>query len=156
MCALKFELHAGRENEGDDTVAISAPQRVLAVGPYLVDRTIYDGMYQPCVDSRTGEHLTVQRMDIKAFLSMAYILLNDCKGVQRTKDVCILDGKAYLFRGTSFGDLHNYLKHHKHLSEVQAVPLFRQIVEMVQDTHSKGIVLRDLKLKKFVFVDIHK
>eukprot|EP00731_Ephydatia_muelleri_P033706 Em0036g10a len=40
--------------------------------------------------------------------------------------------------------------------EVKAVPLFRQIVEMVQDVHSKGIVLAEIKLKKFVFVDIHK
>ena len=153
MCALKFELRTGRENEA---TAISAPQKILAVGPYLLDRAIGDGINHPCVNSRTGERLFVQRMDLKAFVSMAYILLNECKGVQRTQDVYILDGKAYLFKGMSFGDLHNYLKQHKHLSEIQAVPLFRQIVEMVQDVHSKGIVLRDLKLKKFVFVDIHK
>lgn len=156
MCALKVELHAGRENEGNDALTISAPPKILAVGPYLVDKTICDGIYQPCVDSRTGEHLLVQRMDLKAFVSMAYILLNECDGVQRTQDVRILDGKAYLIKGMSFGDLHNYLKQHKHLSEVQAVPLFRQIVEMVRDVHSKQIVLRDLKLKKFVFVDIHR
>ena len=153
MCAPKFDLRTGRENE---VTAISAPHNILTVGPYLVDRAIGDGINHPCVNSRTGERLFVQQMDLKAFVSMAYILLNECKWVQRTQDVYILDGKAYLFKGMSFGDLHNYLKQHKHLSEIQAVPLFRQIVEMVQDVHSKGIVLRDLKLKKFVFVDIHK
>ena len=157
MYATTLELRTGKENEA---IALSAPRlppppkNILAVGPYLVEyRAIGDC---PCVNSRTGERLFVQRMDLKAFMSMGYILLNECKGVQRMQDVHILDGYAYLFKEISFGDLHTYLKQHKHLSEVKAVPLFRQIVEMVQDVHSKGIVLAEIKLKKFVFVDIHK
>ena len=80
MCALKFELRTGRENEA---TAISAPaspppppQKILAVRPYLVEyRAIGDC---PCVNSRTGECLFVQRMDLKAFMLMGYILLHGC------------------------------------------------------------------------------
>ncbi len=52
-----------------------------------------------------------------------------------------------------YGDLHQYLRERKRLTEVQAAPLFQQIVRLVRDAHSRGIALRDIKLKKFVFED---
>ena len=59
----------------------------------------------------------------------------------------------FVIGSRTYGDLHNYLKQHKKLSEVQAAPIFRQILTLVRDAHRKNIALRDLKLKNFVFED---
>lgn len=126
------------------------------IGPYLIGTIADDCMYYPCTDSRTGERHCVLRMDSKAFATVAHVLSNEFKGVQRTRAVHIMDGKAYLFKSRNYGDLYSHLKYYKRLSEIQAMPLFRQMVETVKDVHSSGIVLRNLRLKKFVFIDVHK
>jgi tribbles-like protein len=56
----------------------------------------------------------------------------------------------------AFGDLHSYVRHKKRLKESEAVSLFHQIATIVADCHQAGIVLRDLKLRKFVFADSRK
>ena len=61
--------------------------------------------------------------------------------------------KVFVFSPKPFGDLHNYLKQRRKLKEGVAARLFQQIVLLVRDAHRKNVVLRDLKLKKFVFED---
>lgn len=51
------------------------------------------------------------------------------------------------------GDLHSYVRVRKRLRESEAKRLFRQMCEVVKRCHEEGIVLRDLKLRKFVFAD---
>lgn len=53
----------------------------------------------------------------------------------------------------SFGDLHSYVRTKRRLRESEAMPLFKQILQVVADCHAQGIVLRDLKLRKFIFSD---
>lgn len=52
-----------------------------------------------------------------------------------------------------FEDLHTYLRDKHRLSEAEARTLFHQICETVLVCHRNGIILRDLKLKRFFFVD---
>ncbi|XP_065359653.1 tribbles [Calliphora vicina] len=52
-----------------------------------------------------------------------------------------------------FEDLHTYLRDKHRLSEPEARSLFHQICETVMVCHRNGIILRDLKLKRFFFVD---
>lgn len=54
------------------------------------------------------------------------------------------------------GDLHSYVRVRKRLREPEAKRLFRQMCEVVKSCHEQGIVLRDLKLRKFVFADAEK
>jgi tribbles-like protein len=68
-------------------------------------------------------------------------------------EVVVGDRQTYLFFPPCFTDLHSYVRTRRRLREPQARPLFRQIVSAVHEAHSKGIVLRDLKLRKFVFAD---
>ncbi len=42
------------------------------------------------------------------------------------------------------------------LKESEAKSLFYQIVQVVQECHENGIIVRDIKLKKFVFADAEK
>lgn len=54
------------------------------------------------------------------------------------------------------GDLHSYVRVRKRLREAEAKRLFRQMCEVVKSCHEQGIVLRDLKLRKFVFADAER
>ena len=55
-----------------------------------------------------------------------------------------------------YGDLHTYMKEKKRLDETEAKHLFKQCVEAVNDCHENGIIVSDIKLKKFVFTDFEK
>lgn len=54
------------------------------------------------------------------------------------------------------GDLHSHVRVRKRLREPEARRLFRQMCEVVKCCHEQGIVLRDLKLRKFVFADTER
>lgn len=54
------------------------------------------------------------------------------------------------------GDLHSYVRVRKRLRESEAKRLFRQMCAVVKSCHEQGIVLRDLKLRKFVFADAER
>ena len=71
--------------------------------------------------------------------------------INAVKEVVRTDSKTYLIFPTPSTDLHSYVRTKRRLKEYQARHLFRQIVSAVHEAHSKGIVLRDLKLRKFVF-----
>ena len=66
-------------------------------------------------------------------------------------EVVVGSDKTYLVFPTSTTDLHSYVRTRRRLKEPQARHLFAQIVSAVHEAHLKGIVLRDLKLRKFVF-----
>lgn len=54
------------------------------------------------------------------------------------------------------GDLHSYVRVKKRLKESEAKLFFRQMCEIVKACHEQGIILRDLKLRKFVFATPEK
>ncbi|KDR18343.1 Tribbles-like protein 2, partial [Zootermopsis nevadensis] len=62
----------------------------------------------------------------------------------------------YLVFPPAHGDLHSHVRLRKRLREPEARRLFKQIAETVRACHDQGIVLRDLKLRKFVFADPHR
>lgn len=61
--------------------------------------------------------------------------------------------KLYLLSPASYGDLHSYLRSKRRLKETEARTLFRQAAQAVHDCHRQGVVLTDLKLRRFVFAD---
>lgn len=63
---------------------------------------------------------------------------------------------AYVIFDQHYGDLHSYMKEKKKLEEPEAKHIFRQCVEAVHKCHENGIMIRDIKLKKFVFLDQEK
>lgn len=52
-----------------------------------------------------------------------------------------------------YENLHTYIRHEKRLCEQEARAIFHQIGQTVQVCHRNGIILRDLKLKRFYFID---
>ena len=63
---------------------------------------------------------------------------------------------VYTIYDAHFGDLHSHMKQKKRLDESEARFLFRQCVEVVDECHQNGIIVRDIKLKKFVFLNQEK
>ena len=72
-------------------------------------------------------------------------------GINKIIEILVSDSYAYVFFERSFGDLHSYVRTKRRLKEEEASKLFRQIVSSVAHCHDSGVVLRDLKLRKFVF-----
>lgn len=52
--------------------------------------------------------------------------------------------------------MHAYVRSRKRLEEEEAGLLFAQMLNAVRHCHHYGIILRDLKLCKFVFTDAHR
>lgn len=131
---------------------------LLPVGKYLVPLSSLQGepSSSACLDSFTGEELSCRVYDLKLFQSKAAVFCTGANGVHRTSEVLITGGHAFVFSDVSYGDLHQYLREKKKLKEMEAASLFHQIVELVEDAHSRGIALRDIKLKKFVFEDAER
>ncbi len=128
--------------------------RVLSLGRYLVDLSDGDSEHlHSCLDLTTGESLRCRAYPTAEFHKKAQLLLADYEGVCKALDVCVLQDRAFVISQKTFGDLHNFLKRRKRLPEAQAAPIFHQIVRLVREAHRRDIALRDLKLKKFVFVD---
>jgi len=61
--------------------------------------------------------------------------------------------RAYVIFRRCYEDLHSYIRKKRRLREAEAAELFRQIVSAIKHCHKRGIVLRDLKLRKFVFAN---
>lgn len=62
-------------------------------------------------------------------------------------------GPVYTLFERSYGDLHSYVRSRRRLREPEARKLFRTMVHTVRACHREGVILRDLKLRKFVFED---
>lgn len=69
------------------------------------------------------------------------------------KEIILGRTKAYVIFPRSHEDLHSYIRRKRRLRETEAASLFTQILSAIQHCHERGIILRDLKLRKFVFVD---
>lgn len=83
----------------------------------------------------------------------AYGILPAHRNVAGIRDIILGERKAYVFLDKDFGDMHTQVKSCRRLDEEQACRLFQQVVLAVAHCHQAGIVLGDLKLRKFVFAD---
>ncbi|CAJ0951687.1 unnamed protein product [Ranitomeya imitator] len=73
--------------------------------------------------------------------------------INQIAEIILGETKAYVFFAKSHGDMHSFVRTCKKLKEEEAARLFYQIVSAVAHCHDGGVVLRDLKLRKFVFND---
>ena len=86
----------------------------------------------------------------------AYWNVNSHENVNEIEEIILGETQAYVFFPQSYGDLHSYVRTKRKLRENEAAHLFGQIVAAVAHCHSNGVVLRDLKLRKFNFKDEEK
>lgn len=86
----------------------------------------------------------------------AYFIMEGSERIFGFKELIHEDQFVYAIFEHFYGDLHSYMKEKKRLDEPEAKSIFRQCVQAVNDCHQNGIIVRDIKLKKFVFVDAEK
>lgn len=70
----------------------------------------------------------------------------------------VLAGKQHLYAFflRSHGDMHSLVRRRRRLPEPEAATLFRQMATAVAHCHQHGLVLRDLKLGRFVFTNCER
>lgn len=85
-----------------------------------------------------------------------YAALPAHPNIARVAEVILGAENVYIFFPLGQGDMHNYVRRCRRLPEREAAALFRQMAEAVAHCHQHGIILRDLKLRKFVFADTER
>ncbi|XP_031623529.1 tribbles homolog 2-like [Contarinia nasturtii] len=129
---------------------------LLAERYLLLDLVEGSTLYK-CIDVKTHEELVCKVANNPCTnLLSAHFRLDGHPHVNPLHKVIQGSTQTYLFFTPSQGDLHSYVRVRKRLREPEAKRLFRQMCEVVKSCHEQGIVLRDLKLRKFVFADAER
>ncbi|XP_060518273.1 tribbles homolog 2 [Cylas formicarius] len=127
---------------------------LLVADKYEVHEQVIGSSLYRCVNIHTREELVCKMVNREnQSLMSAHFRLESHPRVQPLHEVVVSDRFLYLVFPKAHGDLHSYVRQRKRLRESEAKKLFRQIAEIVQHCHQNGIILRDLKLRKFVFAD---
>ncbi|KAF5274956.1 hypothetical protein FQR65_LT04298 [Abscondita terminalis] len=132
-------------------------QASIVADKYILLEQVEGSSLYRCVDINTQEELVckVVSRDCHTLVS-AHYRLDSHPRVSSLHEILVGSRYLYLVFPKAHGDLHSYVRSRKRLRETEARKLFRQIAETVQVCHSNGIVLRDLKLRKFVFADTQR
>ncbi|CAH2104980.1 unnamed protein product [Euphydryas editha] len=156
--ALTDRLSAAPSPSSPAPTSPSPPQHqfqaALVAEKYLLLEQVEGSSLCRCVDVRTQEEYVckVVSRDCSSLLQ-AHYRLDGHAHVNPIHEVLVGDKRVYLIFPKSHSDLHSYVRARKRLREHEARRLFRQMAETVAACHEQGIVLRDLKLRKFVFAD---
>ncbi|XP_042320734.1 tribbles homolog 3 [Sceloporus undulatus] len=129
--------------------------RVSQIGPYLLLEPTEGGCCYRAVNRQTEAEYTCKVYPAKSYpeVMAPYSALPSHPNIAHVAEVIVGDKNVYVFFQSGKDDMHNYVRRCKRLSEHEGAALFRQMAETVAHCHQHGIVLRDIKLRKFVFAD---
>jgi len=129
-------------------------QDVYKIGKYLLVEQLDSNIYK-AIDIHTTQEKICKVFSHETYRSKiaAYCRLYENSSVVEINEIIQGDKFVYVFFDKHYGDLHSYVRSKRRLKEDEAVNLFRQIAEAVSQCHECGVVIRDLKLRKFVFTN---
>ncbi|XP_029985218.1 tribbles homolog 3 [Sphaeramia orbicularis] len=136
----------------------SCSQSLSTVGPYvLYERYEGEEAYR-AEHTHTQQQYTCKVLPVRGYQEQlaAYARLGHHDNISQLRDVVIGEDNVYIFLPGHHGDMHSYVRSRKRLSEEEAGLLFAQMLEAVTHCHRHGVVLRDVKLRRFVFTDKHR
>ncbi|XP_007901647.1 tribbles homolog 1 [Callorhinchus milii] len=130
-------------------------QGAARIGNYILLQSLERHNVFRAISSHTGQEYVCKVFDIKSYRDEIgpYLQLPAHKNITGIEEIILGEKKCYVFLEKGHGDMHLYMRSCKRLGEEEAAQLFEQIVSAVAHCHDSGIVLRDLKLRKFVFSD---
>lgn len=136
----------------------STPCGSLVSNKYLIQEATDGNSLHTCTHVHTKQQYVCKIMSREASGSLlaAHYRLDSHPHINSLHEVLLGDKTAYLVFPPCSGDLHSYVRQRKRLKEGEARRLFRQIADTVRACHAQGIVLRDLKLRKFVFCNAQR
>lgn len=146
--------------EHSNTVTLAASQDVeqdcVTVGRYKLQRSaLGDANGMACWDE-AGRQWYCRQYSLAKLMVLSPLLFASIDRTNQPQEVCVVGQEAFLVYSGAYGDLHSHLRQRRKLGELEAAKYFRQIVELLCSAHANNIVLRDLKLKKFVFSDANR
>lgn len=127
--------------------------QICKVDKYIILERSGGGNLHRAINTETQEELACKIIEVNLFReSLAPVFhLDPHEGINKVIEILVSDSYAYVFFERSFGDLHSYVRTKRRLKEEEACKIFSQIASVVSHCHASGVVLRDLKLRKFVF-----
>ncbi|XP_028858850.1 tribbles homolog 2 [Denticeps clupeoides] len=131
---------------------------VSCIGNYLLLEPLEGDHVFRAAHLHSGEELVCKVFDISRYQESlaAHFALGVHQNINQIVEILLGDTRAYAFFERSHGDMHSFVRTCKKLQEDEAARLFYQIASAVAHCHDHGLVLRDLKLRKFVFKDEDK
>ncbi|XP_068603070.1 tribbles homolog 1 [Brachionichthys hirsutus] len=125
------------------------------IGPFLLLPLADRESAHSAMSTDTGDELLCKVFDMGVYQEKirAYGILPAHRNVAGVRDIILGERRAYVFLDKDFGDMHTFVKSRRRLDEAHARRLFRQVAHAVAHCHQAGVVLGDLKLRKFVFAD---
>jgi len=138
----------------------SVPQ-AYKIGNYILSQqtdTVGDIRIYRAYHCDTREEYVCKVVCIEKFRETfsAYFTVGYHEHINEIEEIIYGASEVYVLFARHYGDLHSYVRRRRRLREGEAWTLFRQIMLAVQHCHSEGLVLRDLKLRKFVFKNPQK
>ncbi|XP_077443383.1 tribbles homolog 2 [Stigmatopora argus] len=126
---------------------------ISRIGDYLLLEPLEGDHVFRAAHLHSGEELVCKVFDIGRYQESlaAYFALGRHQHINQLLEVLLGETRAYAFFERSHGDMHSFVRTCKKLREEEAARLFYQIASAVAHCHDGGLVLRDLKLRKFVF-----
>ncbi|KAJ8259261.1 hypothetical protein COCON_G00182730 [Conger conger] len=134
----------------------SAEQHCVSrIGPYILLEATEGTQTYRAVHSVTEAEFSCKVFSAKRYQELMgpYARLPPHENISRVAEVVTGERSVYAFFPRSHGDMHSYVRGCKRLQEEEAARLFGQMASAVAHCHEHGVVLRDLKLRKFVFTD---
>lgn len=128
------------------------------VGPYLLLESCEREETYRAVHTSTQKQYTCQVLPLRGFQGRleAYDRVGKHDNICALQDVVVGQDNLYVFLPDHHGDMHAYVRSRKRLDEEEAGRLFAQMLNAVAHCHHKGVILRDLKLRRFVFMDQYR
>lgn len=154
VAAAAPPLGSPQPGAGSVTPTSLQQQDAQAIGDYLLLEPTERNVYK-AVCMNTGEQVVCKVFPLATYRSRlaAYFRVDGHNHVVSIREIVLGKAFAYVIFDRHYGDLHSYVKASRRLKEDEARTLFAQIVAAVAHCHSHGVVVRDLKLRKFVFAD---
>ena len=130
--------------------------KVSKIGKYLIfARNVWSSSLHRAVDVDTRREYScriISQSKYREFVA-PYFEIEEHENLNKIVEVLLGEDQAYVIFEPCFGDLHSHVRSKRRLKEQECCRLFKQIVETVAHCHDNGVILRDLKLRKFSFKD---
>ena len=143
------------QNQNNDQVKSNTDSsQISKIGKYLIfARNVWNSSLHRAVDVETRKEYACRIIAMNKYREFVapYFQIEEHDNVNKIVEVVLGDSQAYVIFEPSHSDLHSYVRSKRRLKEAECCKLFKQIVETVEHCHENGVILRDLKLRKFVF-----
>lgn len=108
------------------------------------------------IDTNEERQVKIFPTDTYKDILAPYFITGCHHNIANISEIIVTPSKCYTFFDKTLENLHFFIRKKHKLKEREACCLFKQIVEAVRLCHDNNVVVRDIKLRKFVFIDSEK